>query len=74
MAMFSQAGLEATNSPKDEKTLSNKQPKVQAETDTKINHIDTCVFCGAYVPEGGMVCSHCETDPFYVLKRREGCR
>lgn len=32
---------------------------------------DTCVLCGSYVPEGRMVCSICEADPFHVLRKEK---
>ena len=32
---------------------------------------DTCVICGTYVPEGRMVCSVCEKDPFHVLRKEQ---
>jgi len=30
-----------------------------------------CVMCGSYVPEGRMVCSVCEKDPFHVLRKEQ---
>jgi hypothetical protein len=32
---------------------------------------DACVLCGSYVPEGRMVCSVCEADPFHVLRKEQ---
>ena len=32
---------------------------------------DACVLCGSYVPEGRMVCSVCEKDPFHVLRKEQ---
>lgn len=30
------------------------------ESKTTLGHVDTCVCCGAYIPEGRMVCERCE--------------
>jgi len=32
---------------------------------------DKCVMCGSYIPEGRMVCSVCEKDPFHVLRKEQ---
>ena len=31
---------------------------------TVYTETDICVMCGAYVPEGSMVCPMCKADPF----------
>lgn len=39
--------------------------------DTRRSTEDKCVMCGSYVPEGRMVCSVCEKDPFHVLRKEQ---
>lgn len=39
----------------------HKVEKLRDEKKTPpLGHVDTCVCCGAYIPEGRMVCERCE--------------
>jgi len=47
-------------------TISFDKRKSLSMEETTISQNDTCVCCGAPVPEGRMVCKNCEANPLQI--------